>query len=129
MKSLSLYEQLIKAEKAEEIAKARRIEIEEKIYNSLKHQLLKTEGQETIEDHGYAITIMQPWSYKLDDEKYRALCNKLPEDMQFHRVELKIDMKKYSHVKNDKKFGKFISDCVTAKPGKVAVKVKIKGEN
>jgi len=128
MKALNLYEQLQKAEQAEQIAKNRRIEIEEKIFNSLKHQLLKTEGQETIQDHGWSIIINQPITSKIDEEKYRTLAESLPEELQFHRVKFELDKKKFDHVKNDKKFGKKIMDCVLCKPGKISVRVN-KNEN
>lgn len=128
MKELNLYEQLQKAEQAEQIAKNRRIEIEEKIFNSLKHQLLKTEGQETIQDHDWNITINQPMIYKLDEEKYKTLVEFMPEELQCHRIKIELDKKLFDHVKNDKKFGKKIMDCVLCKPGKISVKVN-KNEN
>lgn len=123
MKELNLYEQLQKAEQAEQIAKNRRIEIEEKIFNSLKHQLLKTEGQETIQDHDWNITINQPMIYKLDEEKYKTLVEFMPEELQCHRIKIELDKKLFDHVKNDKKFGKKIMDCVRITPSKVSVKV------
>ena len=128
MKALNLYEQLQKAEQAEQIAKNRRVEIEEKIFNSLKHQLLKTEGQETIQDHDWLITINQPMTYKLDEDKYRTLVESIPEELQCHRIKIELDKKLFDHVKNDKKFGKKIMDCVLCKPGKISVKVN-KNEN
>ena len=128
MKALNLYEQLQKAEQAEQIAKNRRAEIEEKIFNSLKHQLLKTEGQETIPDHDWNITINQPMTYKLDEEKYKTLVESMPEELQCHRIKIELDKKLFDHVKNDKKFGKKIQDCVSCKPGKISVKVN-KNEN
>lgn len=128
MKELNLYEQLQKAEQAEQIAKNRRIEIEEKIFNSLKHQLLKTEGQETIQDHDWNITINQPMIYKLDEEKYKTLVEFMPEELQCHRIKIELDKKLFDHVKNDKKFGKKIMDCVLCKPGKISVRVN-KNEN
>ena len=128
MKALDLYEQLQKAEQAEQVAKNRRAEIEEKIFNSLKHQLLKTEGQETIQDHDWNITISQPMTYKLDEEKYKTLVESMPEELQCHRIKIELDKKLFDHVKNDKKFGKKIMDCVSFKPGKISVRVN-KNEN
>lgn len=129
-KDTTLYAQLLAAKEAEEKATVRREEIEKEIYELHRAELHKTEGQETLESFGYKITINQPMNYKLDDTKYRKLAESLPEDMQFHKVELKLDKTKYSSLllmKSNpeiKKYIKKIQDCVSIKPGKVSVKVE-----
>ncbi len=119
----NIYEQLIAAKAAEEKATKKRIELEEQIFDSVRNQIIKSEGQETLEIDNYKLTVNQPMNYKLDEEKYRALAESLPEECQFHRVKLEIDKRKFQEVKNSK-FGKKISDCVTCTPGKVSVKIE-----
>ena len=129
-KDTTLYAQLLTAKQDEEKATARREELEKEIFNLHRAELHKTEGQETIENFGYKITISQPMNYKLDDTKYRKLAESLPEDLQFHRTKLELDKQKYSSLllmsasPEIKKYIKRIQDCVTVKPGKVAVKVE-----
>ena len=95
-KDTTLYAQLLAAKEEEEKAISRRIELEEEIFELHKSELTKTEGQETIENFGYKITVNQPVSYKLDDAKYRKLAETLPEVLQFHRTKLELDKNKYS---------------------------------
>ena len=129
-KDTTLYAQLLTAKQDEENATARREELEKEIFDLHRAELHKTEGQETIENFGYKITINQPMNYKLDDTKYRKLAESLPEDLQFHRTKLELDKQKYSSLllmsasPEIKKYIKRIQDCVTAKPGKVAIKVE-----
>lgn len=129
-KDTTLYAQLLAAKEEEEKATARREELEREIFDIHRAELRKTEGQETIENFGYKITINQPMNYKLDDAKYRKLAESLPEELQFHRTKLELDKTKYSGLlvmsasPDVKKYIKRIQDCVTVKPGKVAVKVE-----
>ena len=125
-KDTTLYAQLLAAKEEEEKAIARRVEIEEEIFSLHRAELRKTEGQETLENFGYKITINQPMVYKLDDAKYRKLAESLPEDLQFHKVELKLDKIKYKSLllTADKKIIKKISDCVSITPAKISVKVE-----
>ena len=126
----TLYAQLLAAKEDEEKAIARRVELEDEIFQLHRPELTKTEGQETIESFGYKITINQPMTYKLDDAKYRKLAETLPEDLQFHRTKLELDKNKYSSLlvmsasPEVKKYIKKIQDCVSVKPRKVAVKVE-----
>jgi hypothetical protein len=127
METKTLYEQLLKAESTEKKATEKRIALENEIYQSVKEKLSKTEGTETIEDQGFSITCSQPVSYKLDEEKYRVLAEELPTGLQFHRTKIDFDKTKYNFVieqPESKKFMKKIQDCLSSKPGKIAVKVK-----
>ena len=129
-KDTTLYAQLLAAKEEEENAIARRVEIEEEIYDLHRSELRKTEGQETLENFGYKITINQPMTYNLDDAKYRELTKTLPKEMQVHRVKLELDKSKYNTIllmenaTGFKKYVKQIQDCVSVKPGKVSVKVE-----
>lgn len=129
-KDESIYAQLLTAKEEEEKATARRIELEEEIYSLHRSELTKTEGQETLENFGYKITINQPMTYKFDDAKYRELAKTLPEEMQVHRVKLELDKAKYNtllimeNAAGFKKYVKQIQDCVSVKPGKVSIKVE-----
>lgn len=129
-KDTTMYAQLLAAKEEETKATARRIELEEEIYALHRSELQKSEGQETLENFGYKITINQPMTYKLDDTKYRKLAETLPEDLQFHRTKLELDKTKYSSLlvmsasPEIKKYIKKIQDCVSVKPGKVSVKVE-----
>jgi hypothetical protein len=129
-KDTTLYAQLLTAKEEETNAIAHRVELEDEIFSLHRAELTKTEGQETLENFGYKITINQPMTYKLDDAKYRKLAETLPEEMQVHRVKLELDKSKYNTIllmenaAGFKKYVKQIQDCVSMKPGKVAVKVE-----
>jgi hypothetical protein len=122
-----LYLQLISAREDEELAKRKVLNIEEKIFNALKPRLTKSEGQETIEENGFSITVNQPMTWKLDEEKYRKLAERLPENIQFHRIKIELDKIRYKIILETNEAGIFkkeMMDCVTIKPGKVSVKVE-----
>jgi hypothetical protein len=114
---------------AEQHITKKRIELEEKLFDALKSEITKTEGMETLKTSGYSIVVNQPMIYKLDEEKYRKLAETMPEEMQFHRTKLDIDKTAYSKLlvmsadPTVKKYINKIQDCVTTKPGKVAIKI------
>lgn len=127
MKPQTLYSKLIAAREEEEKARQKTLKIEEELFQYLKPQLTKTEGQETIEELGYSIIVNQPSTWKLDEAKYRALAEKLPENLQFHRTKLELDKVRYKIILETHEAGKLekeMQDCVTIKPGKVSVKVE-----
>jgi predicted aspartyl protease len=125
-KTKNIYERLLKAEAAEKKANAARIEIENEIFDQVKGKLTKTEGQESIEDQGFSITIRKSVSYKINEEKYRELCKTIPEELQIHSIKINLDKKKYDAVISiaDKKYVKQIQDVVSMTPGKISVKVE-----
>ena len=129
MNTKTLYARLIAARVEEEAATKKRIKIEEGIFTLLKVKQFvhKSEGNETIEDSGYAVTVSQPMTYKLDEEKYRVLAERLPESLQFHRVKLELDKIRYKIIMATNDAGEYVKDiqnCITVKPGKVSIKVE-----
>jgi hypothetical protein len=128
-KQTELIEQLYNMQIAEQHITKKRIELEEKLFDALKSEITKTEGMETLKTSGYSIVVNQPMIYKLDEEKYRKLAETMPEEMQFHRTKLDIDKTAYSKLlvmsadPTVKKYINKIQDCVTTKPGKVAIKI------
>jgi ABC-type thiamine transport system ATPase subunit len=127
MKPQTLYSKLIAAREEEEKAHQKALKIEEELFQYLKPQLTKSEGQETIEELGYSIVVNQPTTWKLDEAKYRALAEKLPDNLQFHRTKLELDKVRYKIILETHEAGeleKEMQDCVTVKPGKVSVKVE-----
>jgi hypothetical protein len=128
-KQTELIEQLYNMQIAEAHIVKKRIELEEKLFDALKSEITKTEGMETLKTSGYSIAVNQPINYKLDEEKYRKLAEVIPEEMQFHRTKLDLDKTAYSKLlvmsadPTVKKYINKIQDCVTTKPGKVAIKI------
>jgi hypothetical protein len=128
-KQTELIEQLYDMQIAEQHITKKRIELEEKLFDALKSEITKTEGMETLKTSGYSIVVNQPMIYKLDEEKYRKLAESMPEELQFHRVKIEIDKTAYSKLlvmsadPTVKKYINKIQDCVTTKPGKVAIKI------
>lgn len=125
-KQTELIEQLYDMQIAEQHITKKRIELEEKLFDALKSEITKTEGQTTVKAGRFSIAVNQPMNYKLDEEKYRKLAETMPEEMQFHRVELKLDKNKYKSLllTADKKIINKISDCVSSTPAKISVKVE-----
>jgi hypothetical protein len=124
-KEKTIFDLLLDAEALEKKSTSRRIEIESEIFNMMIPKLTKQEGLETIEENGYSVTINQPVTYKLEEKKYRALAERMPENLQIHRVKLELDKIKYqSTLESESEWKKEIQDCVTSKPGKVSVKIK-----
>ena len=132
-KQTELIEQLYNMQIAEQHIVKKRIELEEKLFDALKSEITKTEGMETLKTSGYSIVVNQPMIYKLDEEKYRKLAEVMPEELQFHRTKLDIDKTAYSKLlvmsadPTVKKYINKIQDCVTSKPGKVAIKIIMNG--
>ena len=132
-KQTELIEQLYNMQIAEQHIVKKRIELEEKLFDALKSEITKTEGMETLKTSGYSIVVNQPMIYKLDEEKYRKLAETIPEELQFHRTKLDIDKTAYSKLlvmsadPTVKKYINKIQDCVTSKPGKVAIKIIMNG--
>lgn len=128
-KQTELIEQLYDMQIAEAHIVKKRIELEEKLFDALKSEITKTVGMETLKTSGYSITVNQPMNYKLDEDKYRKLAESMPEALQFHRTKLDLDKTAYSKLlimsANPivKKYINKIQDCVTSKPGKVAIKI------
>jgi hypothetical protein len=128
-KQTELIEQLYNMQIAEAHIVKKRIELEEKLFDALKSEITKTEGMETLKTSGYSIVVNQPMIYKLDEEKYRKLAESMPEELQFHRTKLELDKTAYSKLlvmsadPTVKKYINKIQDCVTTKPGKVAIKI------
>lgn len=128
-KQNELIEQLYDMQIAEQHIIKKRIELEEKLFEALKSEITKTEGQETVKAGRYSVTVNQPMNYKLDEEKYRKLAESMPEELQFHRTKLEIDKTAYSKLlimsadPTVKKYINKIQDCVTTKPGKIAIKI------
>jgi Rod binding domain-containing protein len=128
-KQTELVEQLYDMQIAEQHITKKRIELEEKLFDALKSEITKTEGQTTVKAGRYSIAVNQPMNYKLDEEKYRKLAEVMPEELQFHRTKLELD--KFAYAKllltsadpSVKKYINKIQDCVTSKPGKVAIKI------
>lgn len=133
-KQTELIEQLYDMQIAEQHIVKKRIELEEKLFDALKSEITKTEGMETLKTSGYSIVVNQPVNYKLDEEKYRKLAEVMPEELQFHRTKLDIDKTAYSKLlvmsvdPVVKKYITKIQDCVTTKPGKVAIKITMEDE-
>jgi alkylated DNA repair dioxygenase AlkB len=129
-KPTTLITQLEQARTALAEAQARCSELEQELYEAIQPELTKPEGQETIHQFGYSITVNRPMNWKLDSDKYYKLASEMPEHMQFHRTKLELDKKAYNAILSMKdnpeikKFIKKIQDCVTATPGKVSVKVE-----
>lgn len=128
-KQTELIEQLYNMQIAEQHIVKKRIELEEKLFDALKSEITKTEGQTTVKAGRYSIAVNQPMNYKLDEEKYRKLAETMPEELQFHRTKLELDKTAYSGLLIRsaepivKKYINKIQDCVTSKPGKVAIKI------
>lgn len=125
----TIFSLLMQAEENEKKAIARRIKLENEIYKYFQdlNLLKKEEGQETVEELGFSVTINRPVTYKLDEEKYRVLAADLPEELSIHRIKIELDKLKYNSVKENpsaKKYLKKIENCIESKPGKVSVKVK-----
>lgn len=133
-KQTELIEQLYDMQMAEQHITKKRIELEEKLFDALKSEITKTEGSETLKIPGYSIVVKQPIDYKLNEEKYRKLAEVMPEEMQFHRAKLDIDKTAYNKLlvmsadPTVKKYINKIQDCVTTKPGKVAIKITMEEE-
>lgn len=128
---IEMYQSAIMAEKE---AREKRLELEILLYDSVSSQLHKSEGQETIRECGYKITIDRPVTVKLKDN-YTEIIDSIPPVLHFHKTKIEIDRKKFSATISalslDSKNKKLLSrvwDCVESKPGKVSIKIEKDGE-
>lgn len=125
---IKLYESAIIAEKE---AREKRLELETLLYKSVCTRLQKSEGQESIAECGYKITVDRPMSTKLIEAEYNEFL--MEYKMPFHRTKMEIDKKRYNALvtafeENKSIYGKKLlraaQNCVETKPGKIAVKIE-----
>lgn len=113
-KKEALLAEHLKVSKAEDKAKARRVEIEaelEKLYGDFDGK------SKTFNEEKYKVTIKKNFSQKLDQEKYVAI---RPEKIKFD-----LDSKGFDWLKeNNREIYLKVSDCVTEKQNKSTVSVE-----
>jgi hypothetical protein len=121
-----LVKQLMSTNKAEAKAKAKRIEIEEKIA-----KLVKTpdKGSKTVKaGDGFKVTVTRGFTYGVDIDALRQIDAKvLPVTMVAAVASTyKFDEKLYEElIKDNPELAKKFATCITVKPKKVSVKPKI----
>jgi len=124
-----LFNDLIKAKKAEDLAKDKRIELEEEIAELYEDQI---EGKsktfnESIGKNKFSIIIKKNVTVTLDQEAYKKVRENLPENLRPEKIEYKIDSEGLTWLKeNNAEIYKKVSNCISEKPGKTSVKVEKK---
>lgn len=124
-----LFNDLLKAKKAEDQAKDKRIALEEEItelYESEIEGKSKTFNEE-IGKNKFKITIKKTVNQTLDQDAYLAIRPQIPEDRRPEKIKFSIDAKGYEWLKeNDRENFIKVSNCVTEKDGKTSVVIEKK---
>ena len=111
---------------AESEANEGRVEIEKQIIQLTG--FAKLEGSQTIKNEDYKISLTAKLDRKLDVIAYQAIQEQLPEDMRPVKTKTDLDMTGLKWMeKNAPELAKLVSNCVTTKPAKTAVKVDFVG--
>lgn len=121
-KKEALLAEHLKVYKAEDKAKARRVEIEaelEKLYGDFDGK------SKTFNEEKYKVTIKKNFSQKLDQEKYVAIRPEIPEELRPEKIKFDLDSKGFEWLKeNNRDIYLKVSDCVTEKQNKSTVSVE-----
>lgn len=114
----------IEAKRVEDLAKRRRIELEDQI---LALTPSKEEGSQTVEVAGYKLTTTGKLSYKCDDVKALAeACAGWPANMVPVKTEIKLDETGCKWLRaNDPDAWVSLARFVTVAPAKTALKVAV----
>ena len=114
-----LLNEWIKAKKAEDKAKQKRLEIEGKI------EVPNFDGKsKTMEIDGFKVNFKKNESYALDQEAYKTIRKEIPESLRPEKIKFELDVKGFLYLgmsENDieQEAYKKISNVVTFKTGKV----------
>lgn len=121
-KKEALLAEHLKVSKAEDKAKARRVEIEaelEKLYGDFDGK------SKTFNEEKYKVTIKKNFSQKLDQEKYKNVRTNIPENLRPEKISYAIDNDGLIWLKeNNREIYLKVSDCVTEKQNKSTVSVE-----
>lgn len=124
-----LFNDLIKAKKAEDQAKDKRIELEEEIAELYKDQVegkSKTFNEE-IGKSKFKITLKKSILQTLDQDAYLKIRPQIPEDRRPEKVKFSIDSAGYEWLKeNDRENFIKVSNCVSEKEGKTSITIEKK---
>ena len=114
----------LKHKKAEDAAKKKRYDVEEKLVKEYA-DFSGTSKKVTEDDLGFSITVTKSITVKLDQDKYAAVRNNIPENLLPEKIKYELDKKGFEFLKeNEKEIYLMVSSCVTETPGKPTIKVE-----
>ena len=120
------FNELLKAKKAEDLAKDKRIRLEERIeflYGEFDGKS-KTFNEE-IGKNKFKVIIKKAITVTLDQEAYKKTRLDIPENLRPEKISYSIDNEGLVWLKeNNKEVYKKISNCLSEKDGKTSVKVE-----
>ena len=119
----------IKHKKAEDKAKAKRVEIEkeiEAIYGTSFKETSKTFKEKEL---GFKINLKKNIAYNLDEEMYLKARAKIPLSLRPEKVKFSLNIEGFKYLKASEKPEEqevylMVSDCVEIKDNKTTVKVE-----
>lgn len=115
-----LLKQWIAAKKAEDKAKAKRLEIEGQI------EIPSFEGQsKTFDEDGFKVTLKKNETYAFDQEKWSDIRKSVPADLRPEKISYSVDKSGLDYLKeNNLALYKTVSDTISFKSGKIGFKVE-----
>lgn len=118
-----LAEMLITAKKVEADANKARVEIEQKLIETLGS---KEEGSQTHElNNGLKVTVTGKLTYKADMELLMQLAGALPANLRPVKVETKLDETGAKYLKNNEpEIWSMLAPAITIAPAKTSVAIK-----
>jgi hypothetical protein len=112
----------LEAKRAEAVAQAQRIAIEEQIVAALG---ARDEGAQTHTVGDYKVTLTQPVTRKLDEKKWSLVASQCPAALQPVKVKVEADATGCKWLANNEpEIWRKIADAFTTTKGKVGVKVE-----
>jgi len=121
-----LFQEYLKHKKAEDAAKQKRYEVEEKIKKlyGLFDEKSKTFNESEI---GFSVNIKKNIVFSLDQEKYKQIRLDIPDELRPEKIKFDLDTKGYEYLKeHEKDIYKKVSVCVDKKENKPTVSVEKK---
>ncbi len=115
-----LLKKWISAKKAEDKAKAKRLEIEAQI------EVPEFEGlSQTIKIDGFKVNFKKNESYSFDQKKWTEARESIPSDMRPEKIKYDVDKTGIEWLKeNNPAVYKTVSDCVSFRQGKTTFKIE-----
>lgn len=112
----------VKFSKAEDVAKARRLEVEAKIEELYP---FKDGLSKTFKEDNFKVTVKKNFATKFDSDEYSKIRTSIPEELRPEKVKFELDKTGFDWLKENKpEIYVIVSNCVTIKQNKTTVTVE-----
>lgn len=123
MEKAQIAAEFLKAKRAEEKAKEKRLEIEARLIEA--YGLDFESASKTFSDEKFKVTIKKSASWTMDQKKYAEIRTSIPSDRRPEKVKFELDKAGYEWLRdNDAETYQRVAEAVTYKENKPTVSVE-----